>query len=134
MSQVLTSTGKPFARSLSRGQTMTLPTGETVTFNGVRRWASLAVARDPGTTPALLSAVLALAGLMLSLFVRRRRVWVRVTDEGGRTLLEVAGLARAEGDEGLSDEVRELAGSIAGGDPTHHDDDASDRTGAPRER
>jgi cytochrome c biogenesis protein len=141
MSQVLNSTGKPFARSLARGQTMTLPTGETVTFDGIRRWASLAVARDPGTTPALLSALLALAGLMLSLFVRRRRVWVRVSDEGGRTLLEVAGLARAEGDEGLPDEVRELAGSIAGTDPPELDedasretDDASDRTGAPRER
>jgi cytochrome c biogenesis protein len=90
----------------------------------------------------LLSALLALAGLMLSLFVRRRRVWVRVTEDGGRTLLEVAGLARAEGDEGLSDEVRELAGSITGSDPPELDDEdasrdtdeASDRTGAPRER
>jgi cytochrome c biogenesis protein len=134
MSQVLTADGKPFARSLAPGATMTLPSGESVTFDGVRRWASLAVARDPGTTPALFSAVLALAGLMLSLFVRRRRVWVRATDDGGRTLLEVAGLARAEGDEGLSDEVRELAGSITGRDLPDQDDDASDRTGAPRER
>ena len=27
---------------------MTLPTGETLTFDGVRRWASLQVSRDPG--------------------------------------------------------------------------------------
>ena len=48
---------------------------------------------------------------MLSLFVRRRRVWVRATaGDDGRTLVEVAGLARteAEGGEGLTDEVREL--------------------------
>ena len=129
MSQVQTATGKPFARSLAPGATMRLPTGESIRFDGVRRWASLQVARDPGTTPALLSAVLALVGLMLSLFVRRRRVWVRVTtEEGGRTLVEVAGLARAEGDEGLPDEVNELAAAVAG------TDEASDRTGAPRER
>jgi cytochrome c biogenesis protein len=59
--------------------------------------------------------VLALAGLMASLFVRRRRVWVRAEAlEGGRTLVEVAGLARteAEGGEGLSDEIGELAEQI----------------------
>ena len=36
---------------------------------------------------------------MLSLFVRRRRVWVRATAaDDGRTLVEVAGLARTEGE------------------------------------
>jgi cytochrome c biogenesis protein len=52
---------------------------------------------------------------MLSLFVRRRRVWVRAAaGDDGRTLVEVAGLARteAEGGEGLTDEVRVLAEQI----------------------
>jgi cytochrome c biogenesis protein len=52
---------------------------------------------------------------MLSLFVRRRRVWVRATrTDDGRTLVEVAGLARSEGDsrEGLADEVGDLAQRI----------------------
>ena len=87
---------------------MSLPSGESLTFDGVRRWTSLQVARDPGVGPALGAAVLALAGLMLSLFIRRRRVWVRATaGDDGRTLVEVAGLARteAEGGEGLTDEV-----------------------------
>ena len=75
-----------------------LPDGASITFDGVRRWASLQVARNPGTGPALAAAVLALAGLMMSLFVRRRRVWVRAsTTDGGRTLVEVAGLTRHEG-------------------------------------
>ena len=56
--------------------------------------------------------MLALAGLMLSLFVRRRRVWVRASAaDDGRTLVEVAGLSRAEGEahEALADEVAGLA-------------------------
>jgi cytochrome c biogenesis protein len=95
---------------------MTLPDGAgSITFEGVDRWASLQIARNPGTGPALAAAVLALAGLMLSLFVRRRRVWVRaVTADGGRTLVEVAGLARTEAEsrEALADEVDELAQRI----------------------
>ena len=71
------------------------------------------MARNPGTGPALASALLALAGLMASLFVRRRRIWVRVAATADRrTLLEVAGLARSEGGDGLADEVRGLAGEI----------------------
>jgi len=111
MTQVTGTNGRNLVQSLGPGATMTLPSGETLTFDGVRLWTSLQVSRDPGVTPALGAAVLALAGLMLSLFVRRRRVWVRATaGDDGRTLVEVAGLARteAEGGEGLTDEVREL--------------------------
>ena len=70
--------GQPLAQSLAPGQRWTCRTAGSITFDGVRRWATLQVAHDPGTGPALVAAVLALAGLMLSLFVRRRRVWVRV--------------------------------------------------------
>jgi cytochrome c biogenesis protein len=92
---------------------MTLPGGAgSITFDGVRRWTSLKVSHDPGKLWALLSAAAALAGLMLSLFVRRRRVWVRATvGDDGRTLVRVAGLARAEG-EGLADEVAEIAAAL----------------------
>ena len=105
--------GRPLAQSLAPGATLTLPDGAgSITFDGVRRWASLQVSRDPGKEPALLAAVAALTGLMLSLFVRRRRVWVRATTEaGGRTLVQVAGLARAEG-EGLAAEVGEIAAAL----------------------
>lgn len=116
MTQVTGTNGRFLVQSLAPGSTMTLPTGESLTFDGVRRWTSLQVSRDPGIGPALGAAVLALTGLMLSLFVRRRRVWVRVAaGDDGRTLVEVAGLARTEpeGGEGLSDEVRELTEEIA---------------------
>ena len=96
---------------------MTLPSGESITFDGVRQWTSLQIARDPGVVPALVAAMLALAGLMLSLFVRRRRVWVRAgAGDDGRTLVEVAGLARtdAEASESLGDEVGEVADALVG--------------------
>jgi cytochrome c biogenesis protein len=112
LTQVRGDGGQPLAQSLAPGTTMDLPDGASITFDGVRRWASLQVARNPGTGPALTAAVLALAGLMLSLFVRRRRVWVRVGDApGGRTLVEVAGLARSEGEsrDALAEEVGALA-------------------------
>ncbi len=109
-------TGKPLAQALAPGQTMTLPAGQgSITFDGVRRWASLKVARNPGTTPALGSAALALTGLMLSLFVRRRRVWVRAGPDGaGRTLVEVAGLSRLESESSdwLAAEVGEIAAGV----------------------
>jgi cytochrome c biogenesis protein len=112
MKQV-TKDGKPLAQSLQPGATMTLPDAAgSITFDGVRRWTSLKVSHDPGKQWALFSAAAALAGLMLSLFVRRRRVWVRATTgEDGRTLVRVAGLARAEG-EGLADEVAEIAAAL----------------------
>ena len=39
--------------------------------------------------------VLALIGLLGSLFIRPRRIWVRARREGGRTIVEVAGLDRS---------------------------------------
>ncbi len=118
LTQVRGDNGRKLVVGLAPGSSATLPTGETITMDGVRRWASLQVARDPGAGPALGAAVLALAGLMGSLFVRRRRVWVRVGPaEGGRTLVEVAGLSRTEGEggDGLADELRALVAAIGAG-------------------
>lgn len=129
LTQVTGDNGRNVVLGLAPGSTATLPTGETITMDGVRRWASLQIARDPGTGPALAAALLALAGLMGSLFVRRRRIWVKATDDGaGRTLVEAAGLARTEGEggDGLADELRELVAEILGRPP-------NDRTGAARD-
>jgi cytochrome c biogenesis protein len=96
-------------RLMRPGDTWTLPSGlGSITFDGVRQFATFSVAHDPGQLPALVGALAALTGLMLSLFVRRRRVWVRVAPaQGGRTLVAVGGLARAEAG-GLGDEVDQL--------------------------
>jgi cytochrome c biogenesis protein len=108
--------GEPLTAELAPGDSLTLPDGlGTVTFDGVSRFANFQVARNPGATPALAAAALAIAGLMASLFVRRRRTWVRTSaGPGGTTVVEVAGLARAQhtDGEGLAAEVDRLAGRL----------------------
>jgi cytochrome c biogenesis protein len=99
--------------ALRPGESWTLPDGHgTVTFDGYVEWASFSVAHDPGKELALLAAVVAIAGLALSLLVRRRRVWVRVSTDGtGATVVEVAGLTRSE-HATVADEVDELAAAL----------------------
>jgi cytochrome c biogenesis protein len=83
---------------LGVGETWDLPDDRgSITFDGLSQFANVQVAHDPGRWLALVSAVAAMIGISLSLVVRRRRVWVRVTpDHAGRTLVEVAGLAQTE--------------------------------------
>ncbi len=102
---------QPFTESLIVGSTMTLPDGQgSLTFDGYREWVVLQVSDDPGKLLALAGGVLALAGLLASLFVRPRRVWVRARrDEAGRTVVEVGALARSEGPDLAADVDRVLA-------------------------
>jgi cytochrome c biogenesis protein len=70
-------------RPLFPGQSMKLPNGAgTVTFTGYRQWISMQVTYDPGRIPALISAIVAIFGLLLSFLVRRRRLFVRVWPAG----------------------------------------------------
>jgi cytochrome c biogenesis protein len=92
---------KVAGQNLSVGQTMKLPDGTTVRFDGYRQWVSLQVSHDPTQTYLLIVAVLMVVGLLGSLAVRRRRVWIRVLPgpganggTGARTLIDVGGLAR----------------------------------------
>ena len=86
--------------------------GTTVAFDGYQQWASFSVARDPGKELALLAGVVAMSGLALSLLVRRRRMWVRVSaPEAGVTVVEVAGLTRTEHST-VAEEVDALASSL----------------------
>ena len=68
----------------------------SVMFTGFDRWASFQIAYDPGKEAALIASILAITGLMLSLFVRRRRIWVKVlAPAGAATVVQVAGLTRS---------------------------------------
>jgi cytochrome c biogenesis protein len=69
----------------------------SVTFNGVRRWTRLQISRTPDIWLTLLGVVLALVGLLGSLFIRPRRLWVRARRGDGATLVEVAALDRSGG-------------------------------------
>jgi cytochrome c biogenesis protein len=62
----------------------------------------------------LVFALLILAGQLVSLFVPRRRMWVKAARRpDGTIVLEYAGLARGE-DPGLDDAVRAFADKHAG--------------------
>ena len=84
--------------TLSPGETYELPEGKgSISFDGVRRYVGLDIHHDPGKWGVGVFAGLALLGLGISLFVRRRRVWVRADrDENGRTRVDYALLARGE--------------------------------------
>ena len=73
------------------------PTGGSVTFDGISRFIKVQISHKPYDWLALVGASLALAGLLGSLFIRSRRVWIRVRrdDATGRTLVEIGGLDRS---------------------------------------
>jgi len=100
--------GSDFRLDIALGQTKQLPDGAgTITFDGVDRWVKLQVSDSPGKLVALGGVLLAIAGLLASLFIRPRRSWVRVSSGDGRTFVELAGLDRSSGGD-LKDEIDEL--------------------------
>jgi cytochrome c biogenesis protein len=106
--------GKP--QLLATGQSWQLPGGGSVTFVGTTEWATFQVTQDPGKGVALLASCGIVLGLCLSLFVRRRRLWVRAVPAGGvagpaRTVVEVGGLARTD-PETFATEFEELTGRL----------------------
>ena len=102
------------ALELSAGQTVKLPDNDgSITFVGVKQWVQLNIAYDPGQKVVLPAAILAVLGLISSLGIRRRRIWVRVSEQAdGTRLVEVAGLARTEGATPTTD-VTQTAQALA---------------------
>jgi cytochrome c biogenesis protein len=92
--------------NLAVGQSMTLDDGTKITFTGAQPWVSLQTSYDPAQGWALVSAIFLVAGLLVSLTVRRRRVWYRIRPADAmpgsagpvarRTLIDVGGLARTD--------------------------------------
>ncbi len=80
-----------------------LPGGLTLTIDGIRNYAVFSVKYDPGKGLVLWAAIAMLVGLVGSLLVRRRRIWIRAAaandpdsapSSPGRTVVEIGGLAR----------------------------------------
>ena len=116
MEPVLGDDGKPLQIVLSPGRAVKLPDGlGTVRLVGWQRWVKLQVSHSPAKNPTLIAISLGLLGLMGSLFIRRRRVWVRVVPTPGGSQVEVGGLDRASVTGALDDEVRWVAASVASG-------------------
>ncbi|HXZ64544.1 MAG TPA: cytochrome c biogenesis protein ResB [Streptosporangiaceae bacterium] len=116
-------------RPLAAGQSMKLPDGlGTVTYVGYQQWISLAITYDPGQLPALVSAIVALAGLILSFLVRRRRMFVRaVAAADGSTQVTVGGLARSDAAGGFEAEFQTLTELLRTEQATTTDLTATDR-------
>jgi len=109
LTQVAGGKAKTKGVELKLGQTATLPDGlGTVSFDRFSRFASLDISYNPAQGWVLFFALLALAGLITSLLVPRRRVWIRRTATG----FEVAALAR--GDDPLLEKVVEDLSAFLG--------------------
>lgn len=125
---------------LEPGDTWELEGGGTLEWVDTAEWATVQVTQDPGKQLALWASGGMVLGLLLSLFVRRRRAWVRVSapaapgDRAARTVVEVGGLGRTDAEafrtefEALTERLREDAPPSA--DPSA---DPTARAGAPKQ-
>ncbi len=114
--------GKAVVLRLRPGDTVQLPGGRgSITMEKVVRFAGLSVREDPATMFVLVSSLVTVAGLMATLLIRRRRVFVRVGPAQGAgsaggadpagVVVEVGGLAKTE-DAGLVQLIDGLADAL----------------------
>ena len=96
-------------KALLLGDTYNFGEG-SITFDGWKSWVNLQIVEDPGKMYALFGAIFAILGLLVSLFTRQRRVWVKLSADGSG--VEIAGLAK-NGIPGLEPELEALAAAIA---------------------
>jgi cytochrome c biogenesis protein len=109
LKQLKNKDGTPFRVSLSPGQVADLPGGGSIQFVEVRQFARLQIGSAPFAWLPLGAMILGIAGLVLSLLIRPRRTWVRVS----RTVIEVAALDRVpRGGRDLDDHVRRMADAV----------------------
>lgn len=88
--------------------------GTVVRFDGAVPFVNLQVSHDPGQAWVLVFAITMMAGLVVSLLVRRRRVWVRLTPGAGTVNVELGGLARTD-NSGWGDEFERLTERMLNG-------------------
>ncbi len=109
----LSPAGRPLVLPL--GKSGRFPDGLEVDFPSLKQYAVLTLARDPGVPVVAVAAGLILLGLIPSLYVTRRRVWLRASPAGpdapGSVRVELAGLA-LQGKLAFVDEFRQLARDV----------------------
>ncbi len=102
--------------NLGLGRQVVLDDGTVVRFDGAVQFVNLQVSHDPGQLWVLVSALTMMAGLLVSLVVRRRRVWARITPAAGgagarpegTVNVEFGGLARTD-NSGWGEELDRLS-------------------------
>ncbi len=102
--------------NLSLGEQVRLDDGTVVRFDAATPFVNLQVSHDPGQVWVLVSAMSMMGGLLVSLIVRRRRVWARISAAGAGTVnLELGGLARTD-NSGWGGEFDKLTRRVAEAD------------------
>lgn len=122
------------ARSnLKPGQEVRLDDGTRVRFDGAVPFINIQVSHDPADLWVLVFAMTMMAGLVVSLAVRRRRIWIRITpvqmrpglssragahsssppEQTGTVNVELGGLARTD-NSGWGDEFERLSTRLFG--------------------
>lgn len=124
LTQVTGTDDRPLLISLAPGESFQLSDGTLIEFENILRYAAFDIKYDPFKEFTLIMALLSVLGLVLSLFIPRRRIWIRISPleaKQGKVHsnvsqsaenflqwhLEVAGLARSE-DFQLDADVAEL--------------------------
>jgi cytochrome c biogenesis protein len=106
-------------KNLAEGQSVALPDGTQVRFDGVQRWVNLQISHDPFEFFVLICAMAIIGGLTLSLSIKRRRIWVRVlpaAGDPGKAVVELGGLARTD-QAGYGEEFGRLSEDLLGAHP-----------------
>ncbi|MDQ2628908.1 MAG: cytochrome c biogenesis protein ResB [Actinomycetota bacterium] len=117
------------ARSnLKAGEHIRLDDGTLVRFDGAVPFVNIQVSHDPADVWVLVFAMTMMAGLVVSLAVRRRRIWIRIAPEQtppghsspspggqvGTVNVELGGLARTD-NSGWGDEFERLTTRLLAG-------------------
>jgi cytochrome c biogenesis protein len=98
--------------NLKAGESTRLDDGTVVRFDGAVPFINVQVSHDPAQVWVLICALSMMAGLLVSLVVPRRRVWVRLTQAGpGTVSVELGGLARTD-NSGWGDEFERLTSRL----------------------
>ena len=116
--------------NLFPGESKTLADGTQVRFDGAVDFVNVQVSHDPAQQWVLVSSIVMMAGLLTSLLIKRRRVWVRIypatapgkdpdtvsatlAEGERRTVVELGGLARTD-QAGWGDEFDRLCARLLG--------------------
>src|SRR5699024_3286130 len=84
--------------NLDRAASVAINDVLTATFAGATEFANSPISRAPFQPWVLVFTILMLAGLVGSVTIKRRRIWIRLTpaEDGATTSVEIGGLARTD--------------------------------------
>ncbi|WP_075728228.1 cytochrome c biogenesis protein ResB [Corynebacterium aquilae] len=96
--------------NLTKGQSVTLDDGTVVTFDGAKEFVNLQISHDPTQVWVLLASLAMVGGLVTSVVIKRRRIFVRAYPDGS---FAMGGLSRTDA-AGWGEEFERLASQISG--------------------